>query len=124
MPWTLFLFLSSLILRKSGKAGTHRKCLSQKGNIFRLERLLAVAMRESEWAPAFKNVHDAMNTGGLFQVIEICPLVSAFKNIRSICTSADCVIESLTIINSVPLCFHSLLLLIICILDADKHCGS
>jgi hypothetical protein len=81
-------------------------------------------MRECEWAPAFKNVHDAMNTGGLFQVIEICPLVSAFKSIRSICTRGDCVNVSLTTINSVPYAFSSLLLLIICILGADKHCGS
>ncbi|CAM0134954.1 unnamed protein product [Umbelopsis sp. WA50703] len=38
-------------------------------------RLFAVALRENEWKIAFQNIHDKLNSGGLFQALEICPLL-------------------------------------------------
>ncbi|KAI9284372.1 S-adenosyl-L-methionine-dependent methyltransferase [Umbelopsis sp. AD052] len=39
-------------------------------------RLLTVALRESEWEIAFRNVYNALKPGGIFQVIEGCPLLN------------------------------------------------
>ncbi|CAO3687763.1 unnamed protein product [Umbelopsis ramanniana] len=39
-------------------------------------RLLVVAFRESEWEIAFRNIYKVLKPGGLFQVVEICPLVN------------------------------------------------
>jgi hypothetical protein len=49
-------------------------------------RLFAVALRENEWKIAFQNIHDKLNSGGLFQALEICPLVSALKQIYATTT--------------------------------------
>ncbi|GAB5592535.1 hypothetical protein Unana1_07435 [Umbelopsis nana] len=39
-------------------------------------RFLTVALRETEWAPAIKHVRDALKPGGLFQFVELNPLIN------------------------------------------------
>ncbi|KAH8549656.1 S-adenosyl-L-methionine-dependent methyltransferase [Umbelopsis sp. PMI_123] len=40
-------------------------------------RLFAVALRESEWEIAFRNIRKVLKPGGLFQVVELCTLINS-----------------------------------------------
>ncbi|KAI8578953.1 hypothetical protein K450DRAFT_244273 [Umbelopsis ramanniana AG] len=39
-------------------------------------RLLTVALRESEWEIAFRNIYNSLKPGGIFQITEGCPLLN------------------------------------------------